>query len=79
MMCVRARTFAVDDVFEPSKLGEDELWQGHASVTRAGALELALVLGKALEELLCERGLERVALQQQPHERVLDAAVARVE
>ena len=75
----RARTLAVDDVLEPTELREHQLGQRHAGGVRAArALELVLVLGEALEELACKLGLQRVALQQQADERVLDA-IARVQ
>jgi len=57
---------AVDDVFEPAELGEDEPGGGHG----VGGL-LALVLGQQLHQARGDVGLQAVDVQKQPHDGVV--------
>lgn len=61
---------AVDDVLEPAELAHDESWQRHAV---AVGVHLVLKLGQLLEQFGGEIGLQRVHVQEHPHEAVLDA------
>lgn len=67
-----AHTAAVGHVLEPAELREDQLGQRHR--VRSAALELVLVLGEGLEELLREVRLHSLALEQKPHQAVRHAA-----
>ena len=61
---------AVDDALEPAELREQQLRQRHPAV-RALGLELRLQRREHLEERLRHARLQRVDVEQQPHQAVL--------